>query len=164
MKTSTIVWSIVVLVVLLLGAWWLTSMQAPAAPAENPQGAQPAEQQAAADPALYVSGNLLLGADGTSKHLIAYNGMTLYTFDKDTAGGSACTDACAANWPPYIVASADALANVQAGVTGKVTTIMRADGSMQVAYDGKPLYFWIQDKQSGDMTGDGVNGFAVAKP
>ena len=29
-------------------------------------------------------------------------GMTLYTFDKDTAGKSACNGPCAANWPPLM--------------------------------------------------------------
>ena len=29
-------------------------------------------------------------------------GMTLYTFDKDSAGKSACSGKCAENWPPLI--------------------------------------------------------------
>ena len=29
-------------------------------------------------------------------------GMTLYTFDKDTPGKSACNEPCAASWPPLM--------------------------------------------------------------
>ena len=41
-------------------------------------------------------------ADGT---LTNASGMTLYTFDKDAAGKSACNGPCAANWPPLMAAS-----------------------------------------------------------
>ena len=75
-------------------------------------------------------------------------GMTLYTFDKDEAGKSNCYDKCAVNWPPYI-AAADAAAE------GEWTIVERTDGSKQWAYEGKPLYLWIQDKAPGDVTGEG---------
>ena len=75
-------------------------------------------------------------------------GMTLYTYDKDEAGKSNCYDECAVNWPPYI-AAADAAAE------GEWTIVDRTDGSKQWAYDGKPLYLWIQDKAPGDVTGEG---------
>jgi len=75
-------------------------------------------------------------------------GMTLYTYDKDEAGTSTCYDKCAVNWPPYM-AAADAAAE------GDWTIVERTDGSKQWAYDGKPLYLWIQDKAPGDVTGEG---------
>jgi predicted lipoprotein with Yx(FWY)xxD motif len=50
-----------------------------------------------------------------------------------------------------------------AGVTGKLGTLTRADGTMQVTSDGLPLYYWQGDAKPGDTTGDGVNGFSVAK-
>ena len=78
-------------------------------------------------------------------------GMTLYTFDNDKDGASACYDACAANWPP-LVAAADAKADDEYGL------IDRTDGSKQWTYDGKPLYLWVKDQKPGDMTGDGVKG------
>jgi predicted lipoprotein with Yx(FWY)xxD motif len=78
-------------------------------------------------------------------------GMTLYTFDKDSAGAgkSVCNGQCARNWPPYL-ASADA----KAGYDWSIVT--RDDGARQWAYKGKPLYFWIKDRKPGDTTGDGV--------
>ena len=75
-------------------------------------------------------------------------GMTLYTFDKDEAGKSNCYDKCAVNWPP-LAAAADAKA------AGEWTVIDRTDGSKMWAYDGHPLYTFIQDKAAGDINGDG---------
>jgi predicted lipoprotein with Yx(FWY)xxD motif len=76
---------------------------------------------------------------------------TLYTFSKDTTGKSNCSGACAKNWPP--AASAPGLDS------GKITKIKRADGSSQVALDGRPLYRFIGDKNPGDAKGDGLNAF-----
>jgi predicted lipoprotein with Yx(FWY)xxD motif len=78
--------------------------------------------------------------------------MTLYTFDKDTAGGgkSACNGPCATSWPP-LLAAADAKAG------GDYSIITRDDGTKQWAYKGKPLYLWVKDSKPGDRTGDGFN-------
>lgn len=83
--------------------------------------------------------------------LVNEKGMTLYTFDKDDGGVSACYDKCATNWPP-LLAAADAKAE------GEWTLVDRKDGAKQWAYDGKPLYLWAKDAKPGDTTGDGVNG------
>ena len=79
-------------------------------------------------------------------------GMTLYTFEKDSAGSgkSECNGACAANWPPLLAAG-----DAKAG--GDYTIITRADGAKQWAYKGKPLYLWTKDTKPGDKTGDGFN-------
>jgi predicted lipoprotein with Yx(FWY)xxD motif len=79
------------------------------------------------------------------------NGMTLYTFDKDKTGQSNCTGECASYWPP-------AAATKDAKPVGGLTIIKRADGTMQWADDGKPLYTYVSDKKPGDVTGDGKNG------
>jgi predicted lipoprotein with Yx(FWY)xxD motif len=85
-------------------------------------------------------------------------GMTLYTFDKDASGKSACNGPCATNWPP-LMAAADAKA------AGDYTIITRDDGGKQWALKGKPLYAWVKDTKPGDKTGDGVNNvWKVAKP
>lgn len=96
-------------------------------------------------------------ADGV---LVGLSGMTLYTFDKDTAGSgkSVCNGPCATNWPPF---------KAEAGSTpsGDYTIVARDDGSAQWAYKGKPLYFWVKDQKPGDKTGDGVNKvWQAAKP
>ncbi|RIX48901.1 MAG: hypothetical protein D3M94_03065 [Rhodocyclales bacterium GT-UBC] len=92
--------------------------------------------------------------------LTGSNGMTLYVFDKDTAGSgkSVCNGPCATNWPPLFVADG-AMAH------GDYSIVQRDDGKQQWAYKGKPLYFWIKDQKAGDITGDGFNNvWHVAKP
>lgn len=82
-------------------------------------------------------------------------GMTLYMFKKDTPDTSTCVDKCAENWPPLTVASADAIVpgvNLQ----GKWGTFTRADGTIQVTYNGWPLYYFAKDAAIGDATGEGV--------
>jgi predicted lipoprotein with Yx(FWY)xxD motif len=98
----------------------------------------------------YADGAIKSAETSAGEILTDANGMTLYTFDKDTAGTSNCYDECAANWPPLIAA---------AGATPdeEYTLVERKDGTMQWAYDGKPLYLWKKDAKPGDMTGDGVN-------
>src|SRR5262245_5895430 len=81
-------------------------------------------------------------------------GLTLYTF------AGSCTGDCATEWPP-LAASGQPTAGP--GVTGQLGTTMRADGSTQVTYGGVPLYYWEGDKKAGDVTGDGIDGFSVAK-
>ena len=88
-------------------------------------------------------------ADGT---LTNAAGMTLYTFDKDAPGKSACNGPCAANWPP-LMAAGDARAE------GDWSIITRDDGTKQWAWKGKALYAWSKDQKPGDKTGDGfLNG------
>ncbi|MFO1026755.1 MAG: hypothetical protein U1E70_16410 [Acetobacteraceae bacterium] len=84
-------------------------------------------------------------------------GMTLYTFDKDSGGKSACNGPCAKNWPPFAASGGTA--------SGPWTIITRDDGTQQWAYKGKPLYTWVKDAKPGDVTGDGVNQvWHVAQP
>lgn len=90
---------------------------------------------------------------------VTAKGMTLYTFDKDSAGKSACNGPCATNWPP-------ALAVDGAKPMGPWTIVTRDDGLKQWAYNGKPVYAFAKDAKPGDTTGDGfLNGaWHIAKP
>jgi predicted lipoprotein with Yx(FWY)xxD motif len=84
-------------------------------------------------------------------------GMTLYTFDNDGNGSSACYDGCAKKWPPLAAAKTDQ-------ADGDYRPLARRDGTMQWSHDGKPLYHWQMDKKPGDVTGDGIGGvWHVAK-
>lgn len=92
------------------------------------------------------------------KALVDAKGMTLYTFDRDSAGKSACNGQCAQNWPPL-------MAGANAAASGNWSVITRDDGAKQWAYKGKPLYTWVKDAKPGDVTGDGVNNvWHVAAP
>jgi predicted lipoprotein with Yx(FWY)xxD motif len=99
-----------------------------------------------------LGGNAQLG-----DFLVGSNGMTLYTFLKDQSGVSNCLDQCAVNWPPLLLASGQTLLNGD-GITGQLGTIQRSDGSLQVTYNGLPLYFFINDLAPGDANGNGFNG------
>jgi predicted lipoprotein with Yx(FWY)xxD motif len=99
-----------------------------------------------------TAGGLVTGADG----------MTLYTFDNDTATTSACGADCVGTWPPLIVTEAP---TADESVTGTVGTITRDDGSMQATYNSKPLYYYAPDTAPGDKGGDGIGGvWHVATP
>ncbi len=92
--------------------------------------------------------------------LVNTSGMTLYTFDNDTAGSgkSACNGPCAGLWPP-VMAEADAKPE------GDMTIVTRDDGTKQWAYKGKPVYLYKSDMKAGDMTGDNFkNVWHVIKP
>ena len=96
--------------------------------------------------------------------LVGPNGMTLYTFDRDALNTSNCVDRCAENWPPLTVESADDITTAD-GVGGAVGTTERADGTLQVTYNGWPLYTWVNDAAAGDTTGHRVGRvWWVAQP
>ncbi len=93
------------------------------------------------------------------------NGMTVYNFSKDVAnsGASACSGGCLTTWPALTV-PAGAAPVAGDGVTGKLGTITRADdGTLQVTYNGLPLYFFTNDKAPGDANGVYQN-WVVVKP
>jgi predicted lipoprotein with Yx(FWY)xxD motif len=94
----------------------------------------------------------LLGPTSAGKIGVDAKGMTLYSFDKDTAVKSNCIDACAKEWP-MLKAEKDSKAS------GKWTVVARADGSNMWAYDGHPLYTFLKDTKAGEVMGDNVNGF-----
>lgn len=86
-------------------------------------------------------------ADGV---LVDAAGMTVYTFDKDTAGSgkSACNGPCATMWPPVPV--------TDERVAAPYSVVTRDDGSKQLAYKGKPLYLFANDTRAGEKKGDKV--------
>lgn len=86
--------------------------------------------------------------------LVDGDGMTLYLFDPDEQGPSTCDDDCAASWPP-LVSDGEPVAGegVDPALLG---TAERDDGTVQVTYDGWPLYRWAADEAPGDTTGQGV--------
>jgi predicted lipoprotein with Yx(FWY)xxD motif len=91
-------------------------------------------------------------------------GLALYTDADDGFNSSNCTGQCAGAWPPLIVAANEPLLGA-VGLTGILGTVQRDDGSTQLTYNGKPLYFYKNDSKPGDTTGNGVNKvWAVARP
>ena len=87
--------------------------------------------------------------------LIDADGMTLYLFVPDQAGESTCYDQCEDNWPPlYDDELGDVGGDVDEGLLG---TADRTDGTVQLTYNGWPLYRFAADAAAGDTNGQGVN-------
>jgi predicted lipoprotein with Yx(FWY)xxD motif len=92
--------------------------------------------------------------------LVNGDGMALYVFSLDTGGTSACTDDCAAEWTPLASQGAPTAGDgVDATLLG---TITRDDGTMQVTYNGHPLYTFVEDTTAGDATGQAMEDFGGA--
>ena len=96
---------------------------------------------------------------GLGRIVVDGRGRTLYLFEKDRHGHSACSGTCAAYWPPLLT-SAKPLAKtgLKASLLG---TTRRADGTKQVTFAGHPLYFFSGDSKRGDTTGEGLHDFGA---
>jgi predicted lipoprotein with Yx(FWY)xxD motif len=79
-------------------------------------------------------------------------GFTLYWFAPDSASKSHCYGTCAVYWPPVTGAP-----RAGPGVTGKLGSFKRSDGSSQATYGGRPLYTYIGDSSPGQASGNQVN-------
>jgi predicted lipoprotein with Yx(FWY)xxD motif len=92
--------------------------------------------------------------------LVDSSGRTLYLFKADSSTSSACSSACALQWPPLLTGATPAVTGgANAALVG---TIPRSSGSRQVTYNGHPLYTFIKDKKPGEVTGQGITAFGAA--
>lgn len=132
-----------------------------APPSTAPESTAPSTAPSTATTGATVEAKTV-GSIGT-KLVAGSNGMTVYSFTKDVkdSGKSNCTGGCATTWPPLTVA-AGGTPTAGTGVTGKLATITRDDGSLQVTYNGLPLYFFSGDTAPGDGKGVYTNWEAVA--
>jgi predicted lipoprotein with Yx(FWY)xxD motif len=97
-----------------------------------------------------------LKSTAVGKVLVGANGRTLYLFTADKGKKSVCYGQCATYWPPLIASKPTAGTGLNASMLG---TTMRKDGKLQVTYNGHPLYFFLLDKKSGDVKGQGYVHF-----
>ena len=93
--------------------------------------------------------------EGTETHVYVGTqfGQTLYTFDLDKNGVSACYQGCAEKWPPLLVSEAESR-----GLVAPLAAITRTSGFHQVTYKGRPVYTYYLDHAEGDDKGDGAGG------
>ena len=99
-------------------------------------------------------------ASGVGRVLVDSEGMTLYYFEKDQNGESACYGPCAKGWPPLTTEG-----KPQAGegaMASKLGTTERKDGTMQVTYAGWPLYTFVEDKKPGEDNGTDSKAFGAS--
>lgn len=98
----------------------------------------------AAEPAMMVDTKM-------GNALADEKGMILYTFAKDTKDKSNCDEDCLKKWPAFH-------AGANAKAEGEWSLVKAADGKEMWAYEGKPLYTYIEDKKAGEANSDGVGG------
>lgn len=92
--------------------------------------------------------------------LVDSEGLTLYYFEKDKSGRSACYGACASAWPPLTTGGAP---HAMSGASSaKLGTIERRDGTTQITYAGWPLYSYVADTKPGEDNGTDVKAFGAS--
>lgn len=93
------------------------------------------------------------------RFIVDAKGRTLYLFEKDKGGKSACSGACAMGWPPYLTSGKPTAGK---GVSAaKIGTTKRRDGTTQVTYAGHPLYRFVGDRKVGQTAGQGSKAFGA---
>ena len=94
------------------------------------------------------------------KILVNGSSQTLYLFEKDKNGKSACSGACATNWPPLLTKGKPIAGS---GVSAsKLGTTKRSDGTTQVTYNKHPLYrFKFDNNKVGATKGEGLDAFGA---
>ena len=98
-----------------------------------------------------------VASTGLGRILVDARGRTLYLFEKDKSGKSACSGQCATFWPPLMTSGKPvAAAGVKASLLG---TTRRADGRLQVTYNHHPLYTFYKDTRKGQTKGEGLDFF-----
>jgi predicted lipoprotein with Yx(FWY)xxD motif len=92
--------------------------------------------------------------------LVDGRSRTLYLFEKDKNGKSACSGTCAKNWPPLLTkGKPKASGGVKSSLLG---TTKRSNGTTQVTYNKHPLYTFIVDKNKpGSTKGEGLDAFGA---
>jgi len=135
-----------------------TATSSPAS--SSPAAAAPSSSPAATGPASGAATVSLAAISGIpGQALVGSNGRTLYLFQADKNGTSACSGACAAAWPPdTVTGTPQAGSGVSQALLG---TITRPDGTMQVTYNGHPLYYFAADTAAGTAKGQGSKAFGA---
>jgi predicted lipoprotein with Yx(FWY)xxD motif len=122
---------------------------------DHKSASSPASSPSAANAGTTVT----TASTGLGKILVDSQGQSLYLFKKDAGGESACNGACAASWPPLLAhGKPTADGGAQASRLG---TIKRGDGTLQVTYNGHPLYRFGGDQQPGQVNGQGSTAFGA---
>jgi predicted lipoprotein with Yx(FWY)xxD motif len=112
---------------------------------------------AAPSPAQAPRSTVMVKASSFGRVLFDGRGFVLYGFTRDPRGKSACSGACARAWPPYVVTS---LPRAGLGVAARLLgTTRRRNGSLQVTYAGRPLYYYVGDRRPGQILCQNVTEF-----
>ena len=91
--------------------------------------------------------------------LVDSRGRTLYLFQKDKGMASSCYSSCASVWPPLTTAGRPRA--LRGAVASKLGSWKRKDGTLQVTYNGHPLYYYAGDNKAGQTNGQNLNEFGA---
>lgn len=81
----------------------------------------------------------------------------LYILEQDPRGESICYEGCERAWPPLMAAEGAPMPAAGSPIQpGDLTTVRRIDGGLQVAFRGKPLYYYAADLGDDRALGHGV--------
>ena len=89
--------------------------------------------------------------------LVSSTGRTLYHFTSDTRTKVKCTASCMALWPPLLIPAGAKPAAGPGISAAKLGTLKRADGGLQVTYNGMTLYRYTGDSKAGQANGEAVS-------
>ena len=101
-------------------------------------------------------------ATGLPLYLADPQGRTVYVFAADSVGTagaspvSACTGSCLTTWPIFL---ADGTVTPTGVDATRLSTFTRADGTLQTAFDGHPLYYYVNDTVPGATGGNNLDSF-----
>jgi len=95
---------------------------------------------------------------GDTVWVASSTGRTLYHFTADTRTKVNCTTSCVALWPPLLVPTGAKPAAGPGISAAKLGTLKRADGGLQVTYNGMTLYRYTGDSGAGQTNGEGSGG------
>jgi predicted lipoprotein with Yx(FWY)xxD motif len=112
-----------------------------------------------AAPAAHTSATVSTATSKLGRILVDSRGRTLYLFEKDRRGHSACAGTCAGYWPPLLTKSKPTAGG--AAKQALLGTTRRADGTRQVTYAGHPLYRFVQDTRPGQTNGQDLHDFGA---
>jgi predicted lipoprotein with Yx(FWY)xxD motif len=87
--------------------------------------------------------------------ILVAGGFTVYTLKPSK---TPCDAKCLKAWPPVLLPKGVTTATAGAGVdASKLGTVTTADGSLQITYSGKALYWFQKDKGPGQVHGNVKN-------
>jgi predicted lipoprotein with Yx(FWY)xxD motif len=93
--------------------------------------------------------------DGVGEVLVDAEGAALYAADQEMDGKVVCIDACATIWEPLTVSGDNPTADN--GLGDHLGVAERPDGALQVTFDGRLLYRFVEDPSPGTVTGNGFS-------
>lgn len=159
-KSSSYIIGLIIVVIIVVGAYAIfhKSSKSTSTTTSYSSSTQPATTPKTTTAAVNNAVVLTKSNGSVGQYLTDPSGDTLYTFGEDKSGVSNCTGSCLTNWPAYQDKGATT------GLPANIGTIKRSDnGEVQYTYKGLPLYTFVNDSP-GQVTGNGVAGFQVAKP